>query len=399
MKRTLVTLLGRAQKQEHVTGYEEATYRFPDGKTYRRAFIGLALAHHLEPHEVVILGTAGSQWSALVEDLAGQGGEYEEARLELMSAEEAKEVGRPMLDRLAPLMGEAMNAAVRPILIGTGADERQQYAILEAVNNAVVYDGELHFDLTHGFRHLGMVGFLSSFMLERVRDLNVRKLWYGQFDAESRVADVLPLDGLMHVRRWLDALNRFDAAGDYGIFAPLLREDGVPEDKARCLEDAAFYERTLNVRDAARKIGTFLPVLDGPLPGASGLFKGRLRGHLRWAQEQALSEQQRELADLYLDRGDFLRAAMFGLEACISRICEESGVAATANYDERQSAIRERLFKKTDSRRRDYVSLSKLRNAMAHAGDDKDWERNRSTLTARDKLSSELRRTMRSFFG
>ena len=48
------------------------------------------------------------------------------------------------------------------------------------------------------------------------------------------------------MRRWLEALDRFDATGDYGVFAPLLIEDGVPEAKVECLEDAAFYERTLN---------------------------------------------------------------------------------------------------------------------------------------------------------
>jgi CRISPR-associated DxTHG motif protein len=32
------------------------------------------------------------------------------------------------------------------------------------------------FDLTHGFRHLGMVGMLSAFMLERIGRVAVRSL-------------------------------------------------------------------------------------------------------------------------------------------------------------------------------------------------------------------------------
>lgn len=398
MTRTLVTLLGRARKREGGAGYEKATYRFPDGLEVQTAFFGLALARHLNPDEIVILGTTGSLWSVLVEDLA-EGGEDEEARIELMSAEESGSVDQPLLGRLASLMERAMHAVVRPILVPAAKDESEQYAILEAVDSAVVHNGELHFDLTHGFRHLGMVGFLSSFMLERVRRLDVRGLWYGAFDMmESDVVPVLRLDGLMHVRRWLDALNRFDATGDYGVFAPLLIEDGVPADKAKCLEEAAFYERTLNVRDAARKIGTFLPLLDKTLAGASGLFRGRLAERLRWAQAQPLSEQQRKLAHQYLNRRDFVRAAMFGWEACVSRVCEEKGVSTLAFSEERQRAVEEFKGEIEGTRKLGFDSLNALRNTLAH-GTRHPWWRIQAALRDPDELSEELQRAMQRFFG
>ena len=97
---------------------------------------------------------------------------------------------------------------------------------------------------------------------------------------------------------------------------------GSPSDRA------AFYERTLNVEGiAARKLRTFEPVLDEPLRGASGLFRRRLAERLRWAREPDLAEQQRELASQYLNRRDFVRAAMFGWEACVTRVCTERGVS------------------------------------------------------------------------
>lgn len=59
-------------------------------------------------------------------------------------------------------------------------------------------NGQVSFDLTHGFRHLGMVGFLSAYMLKRVRDLSVRDLWYGALDmSRDGVTPVLRLDGLV----------------------------------------------------------------------------------------------------------------------------------------------------------------------------------------------------------
>lgn len=400
MTRTLVTLLGKARKRTGGAGYEETTYRFPNGGDERTAFFGLALAHHLTPDEIVILGTVSSMWSVLVEGLAGKGGEDEEVRIELMSAEDSGNVDQSLLDRLAPLMGRAMHAVVRPILVSAAKGESEQYAILEAIDKAVVHDGELHFDLTHGFRHLGMVGFLSSFMLERVRSLDVCGLWYGAFEMKEaeNVVPVLRLDGLLRVRRWLDALNRFDATGDYGVFAPLLIEDGVPADKAKCLEDAAFLERTLNVRDAVRKIGTFLPMLDSALAGASGLFQARLAARLRWAQAQPLSEQQRKLAHQHLNRGDFVRAAMFGWEACVSRVCEEKGVSTLAFSEERQRAIGEFKGEVEGMRKSGFESLNVLRNALAH-GTRPSLPRIQAVLKDPDALSSELRKAMQRFFG
>ena len=401
MTHTAVTILGRARKRDGGAGYEEATYRFPDGTTYRTAFFGLALARHLQPDEIVILGTTGSLWSVLVEDLAGTSGDDSEARIELIEAEDSGKVEQPLLDRLAPLMGRAMNAVVRPTLVAAARDESEQYAILKAIDAAVVQNGDLDFDLTHGFRHLGMVGFLSSFMLQGLRRLNVRGLWYGALDMKTPdgAAPVLRLDGLMRVRRWLDALDRFDATGDYGVFAPLLEEDGVPADKAGCLGAAAFLERTLNVRDAAKKIGTFLPVLDHPLAGASGLFQRRLAERLRWAQANALSEQQRKLAHLYLSRGDFVRAAMFGWEACVSQVCESRGALTPEFGEERKKAVKgfeSELRAEGGAKASAYRTLKHIRNALAHG--TRPPQHVARALRSAPSLSGALRRSLDQFF-
>jgi len=316
MSHTLVTFLGKSRHDEK-TGYRRALYQLPGerppGET---AFCGLALARHLGVDAVIILGTSGSQWSVLVENLA-RDGEEEETRLELLDAETKATITQIMLDRVAPIMGKAAGIPVTPRLIPFGVDAGEQYGILSAIAD-VVPNGEVSFDLTHGFRHFGMVGFLSAFMLERVRKLDVRALWYGALDmtdGESGITPVLELGGLTRVRRWVDALDRFDATGDYGVFAPLLIEDGVAGDKAACLERAAFHERTLNVRDAVRQLRTFLPILDEPLGDASGLFRKRLAERLRWVEGRGLAQHQRKLAFEYLERRDFMRAAVFGWEA------------------------------------------------------------------------------------
>ena len=369
MPHTLVTLLGKG-RNDAGTGYRKATYRFPDETKTETAFFGLALADHLKVDRVVILGTPSSQWGVLVEHLAAEG-EDEDARLELMDAEAKERVDQQRLDALAGLMALRAGRKVIPRLIPFGRNASEQYAILDAIA-AAVPSGTVSFDVTHGFRHLGMVGFLAAFMLERVRRLNVHDLWYGALDmTREGVTPVLKLDGMVRVRRWVEALDRFDATGDYGIFAPLLIQDGVKESKAACLERAAFFERTSNVWDAARQLGTFFPVLKKPLAslaGASGLFKDRLADRLAWAREHDIAAKQRKLARQYLDRGDYLRAAIFGLEACVTRICEAAGVdPVMAPYTDRQEEVEAfRTGAGHGTERGVYRKLNAIRNALAH---------------------------------
>ena len=187
MHHTFVTFLGRGQ-QDRETGewvYREATYEFPDTPpTQKRTdFFGLALAEHIKPDRVIILGTSGSQWGVLVDKLAPEG-EEENARLDLLEAEENQTVNYKMLEYFKPLMQRTVKpdkAEVVPLLIPFGKDEGDQYRILEVIAENVP-DGIVSLDLTHGFRHLGMIGFLSAFMLARIGKLEVRNLWYGALD-------------------------------------------------------------------------------------------------------------------------------------------------------------------------------------------------------------------------
>ncbi|MGQ9862430.1 MAG: TIGR02221 family CRISPR-associated protein [Thiobacillaceae bacterium] len=369
MTHTLVTFLGKG-RDNHDTGYRKARYRFPDDRVRETPFFGLELANYLKPKQLVILGTRGSQWGVLVENFASEG-EDEDARIELMDAEAKAQVDQNLLDRVTPLLSRAAGRTVHARLIPYGRNPEEQNAILETIDK-VVPKGSVHFDLTHGFRHLGMIGFLSAFMLERIGRLKVQGLWYGALDMmENGVAPVIQLDGLSAVQRWIDALDRFDATGDYGVFSALLIADGVPQDKAECLKAAAFYERNFNLADAKRKLNTFLPVLNQKLSGASGLFQDELRKRLDWVKKDGLSDQQRALAYQYLNRADYVRAAIFAWEAVITKECETRGYAVDDFKNGRNKASEEleeefRTGQHPDWKRDAYWTLKNLRNALAH---------------------------------
>ncbi len=389
---TLVTFLGKGQDNKR-TGYRPATYCFPDNSEKETPFFGLALADYLDADRLVILGTSGSQWGVLVENLAERG--EEERILNLIEAEIANTVDQGMLDDLADVMSRATGRTVLPRLIPFGKNKEEQYRILDTVA-ASVSNGTVNFDVTHGFRHLGMVGFLSAFMLERVRNLQVAHLWYGALDmTDSGKTPVLKLDALTRVQRWVDALNRFDAIGDYGVFAPLLIEDGVPPDRARCLEMAAFFERTSNDRDTKRKLDTFLPVLNKPLTGVSGLFQNTLKGRLEWVKEQGRATRQYKLALQHLERADFVRAAIFGLEAFITQEC------SNRNRDPDKRKDREEVTKELSTagqlsgdKYEAYQTLNALRNTMVHGTRPKKLYALESHLGDCKKLRAVMKRKL-----
>ena len=415
MSHTLVTFLGRGRQNPQALNsweYLRTRYKFPPPSvepTEETALFGMALTKHIRPDLVVILGTSGSSWSALLmenlDSLMEKGLKQTEENLieELLKAEKDQRVSEKMLDKAKGLMKRALNnIPVDPRLILFGEKKDDQYKILSTIADAVP-EGTVSLDLTHGFRHLGMIGFLSAFMLESARGLEVCDLWYGAYDrtpqegTKKGITPVLKLDGLNRVRHWINALERFDATGDYSVFVPLLITDGVPENEAKCLEHAAFYERTHRLSRATGKINTFLPELNKPLPGASGLFKDQLAKRLAWAKSGTLSIKQGKLAYQYLDRRDYVRATTFGWEALITLQCEKQGYDLE-DPDKRTSAREEFRECLNTATQRDFDILNQIRNALAHGtspthGNCKIRTRCNEMLNDEQKLRKGLKKT------
>ncbi|EGV32636.1 CRISPR-associated protein, TM1812 family [Thiorhodococcus drewsii AZ1] len=393
---TLVSFLGRA-RQDSKTGYRTANYRFANGAIHSTPFFGLALREVIAPARLVLLGTAGSMWDVLIEQFATEG-EDEELRLKLIEAATENAVDGSLLDAVTPLVERALGVPCLLRLIDYGRDAEGQARILDSIAESVS-EGHVSIDLTHGFRHLAAIGALSAFFLERVRGLTIEGIYYGALDmTENGETPVLRLDGLLNIERWLDALSRFDQNGDYGLFAPLLCADGVAPDKVQCLLDAAFFERTLNLSDARRRILTFLPVLGEPLTGVSALFRSALAKRLEWVRGAGLMAYQRRLAGFYLHQGDYVRAAILGFEAVITRECDRRKYGTQDHRNDRKPA--EEAFEaeiRTGDQPRAvgdaYWMLKNLRNALAH-GNPSALEKVRQIIASPERLPAELQRAM-----
>lgn len=396
---TFVTFLGRGRliNDPETIGYQKTTYQFPNGHQEETSFFGVALAKQIKPNRVVILGTEGSQWSVLVEEGLAHTDENQAARDKLFESEIAAKVTQDMLSDIAKLMAESFKCEVVPLIIPFGRDESEQYEILDYIadkNN--IPDGEVSLDLTHGFRHFGMLGFLSAFMLGRVRNLTVRDLWYGAFDmSQGGITPVFTLDGLDRVRHWINALEKFSVTGNYGVFSTLLIKDRVSRKSAEHLEKAAFHERSSNLSDAAKEINQFLSTSGlnrSRLPGASGLFQNRLLECLEWINLNSLSKQQAELAHQYLKRRDYVRAVIFGWEALVTKECEKNN----QNPDNPEMRGQQNVFR-GNNHSIFCRFLNEIRNALTHGTVPRSREV-KEMLKDEQKLYEGLQKAFKDLF-
>ncbi len=394
----LISLLGRA-RMDPDTGYRAATYRFPDdGRERSGPFFGLLLAEHLAVERLIVLGTAGSMWDVLVEHLArAQPGREEDERLELYEAAQAQAVTEHHLARLQPLAESITGRRVDLMLIPYARDLSEQEELLDRLAEIVQDEDVVHFDVTHGLRHLPMLSLVAAHLLEALNTrLSVEEIWYGALDlTEDGITPVLRLQGLMRLQAWIEAWRRYEDDGDYGVFADLLEQEGVESDRVAALRRAAHFERLLDLPDARRHLQHFLPVLEQPLPGAARLFARRLRERLAWVRHGDLYAHQRSLALLHLRKRDYLRAALLAVEAVLTRWMSERGEGDPNRYKDRKRA-REALKREFIEARRDelwgdYQSLEYLRNALAHATVP-DSRRLRQLLQNPERLDSELQR-------
>ncbi|MBW7657720.1 TIGR02221 family CRISPR-associated protein [Hydrogenophilus thermoluteolus] len=393
---TLISFLGKSQLDSK-TGYRTARYRMPDGTIHETAYLGLALAEHLAAERVILLGTESSMWDLLVENVAGDHA-ADELRLELFDAVKESRVTQSLLDDVAPSMAAQLGRPVASLLIPSCATFAEQQEVLTRLADHLHQSECVVLDLTHGFRHLAMLGFAAARYLVHARGVTVQGLYYGAFDmTHNGVTPVVTLDGLAHLQEWAEAFEAYEASGDFSRFAPLLVQDGFPRAAADALVRAWRLLMVSNVHDAAKSLQPVLQALGTPLSGASELFRVRLQKALRWSLESALSEKFRLLALQSLKRGDALRASIFGLEAFLAREVE-AAAGNPLDYAQRKAAdehfqAQVRDGSVPDWKREAFWLLKNVRNSCAH-GTPPSHARHAQLLRNPQQLARELEATL-----
>lgn len=379
---TLISFLGKGDPRK---GYRTATYRFNGDVAHTETFFGLALTKFLKPDRLILLGTPSSMWEIFFDREGVEG----DAMLPLIDAVAAGNVSEPLLNLPRLQLAKRLGIRVDCLLIPYARDEAEQAEILRGLA-AVLQPGErLWIDVTHGFRHLPMLALVAARYLARVVRVDVEDIYYGALEMTPPEGEtpVLRLGGLLAMLDWVDALATYDKDGDYGVFAPLLGKDGMPEGRAKLLAEAAYCERTSNPELGVKKLTRVFPSIethDGPL---GRLFRETLKERIGWFRGPARHDRELSLADAYLKRSDYLRAATFLYEAFVTRACFAAKCNDT-NAKERDDVF-DSARKKTPAAGR----LKNLRNALAHGVRSHGEQADESAKTIADE--SSLRKVLK----
>ncbi len=388
---TLISFLGRYRRDPHKrsqhASYQQASYDLGDGQLpIRTAFFGSALMERLRPQRTILLGTAGSMWDVL--DFDVESPEW----AELVEATEQEAVTQHLLDRVSTRTRGVMSGA-ELMLIGYCRDQAEQLALLGGLAERIAEGERVVIDVTHGFRHLPMLALVAARYLGHVRRAEVTKIYYGAFDMTSAegITPVLELDGLLRMLDWVEAFAAHDASGNYGVFAPLLGEDGLSAGASERLARAAHFERITNSPKARENITPLLADI-GKLGGATRLFADQLVSRLGWTRKNGRDERERALFEAYLARQDFVRSAIYLQESAISAECIRSRLDGN-DHSQREQA---RSSLKSNQA---FRALSDIRNLLAHGTFDGSYSRRATAAAQATATASELDRRLRELAG
>lgn len=380
---TLISFLGK-----QANGYRTAHYRFDAGFTREVPFFGLALAEYVQPDRLILLGTAASMWDVF---FIGETTADDEELIPLMEAAAAGTVDQAMLTSHAARLAERIGYPVSCQLIPFARDEAEQVAILSELAVSITEGEQVVLDVTHAFRHLPMLALVAARYLQHVRKVQVQDIYYGALEmTEGGDTPVLRLGGMLKMLDWVDALSSYDKDGDYSVFSTLLAADGLPEERARALESAAFQERVNHIEGARQKLSASLDAIANIKGPVGSLFRPELEARVAWVRKPERSQRELALADAYLVRRDYLRCTIFLLEGLITReVYRRKGIGNA--FKEREEAGK--ALGQDDKR---FRKLQSLRNALAHGQRSQDDE-TAKLLADENALRNALKRFIRDF--
>lgn len=371
----LIITLGRVRRPDASNGQERGSYRtlrygFSETEVSEpTAFFGQALYRHLTKHQervdrIVVLGTRGSMWDAMLEidDNALLNDDANERLFDsLLNQAQAENVDDTLLAELSEALERHFRVPVLCKAIPYGQSPDEQIDILRCFREVTEGVDSVVLDVTHGLRHLPMVALVSAFLLGNDSSpVRTAGVYYGAAELRQGgdVAPVVKLDGLLSLQEWVEAMAVQKTSGNVSRLA---RIPGLDRELSEALTKYQFFEQMNNVtqaRGCAQKIRGLL----ARLPSEGQLFKDELDRAFDWSDCQKLPIRQYRQARNAFENGDYMRSVVLLTEAMIS--AHVGTGKDILNYDVREAAKGE-LDKQCEQ---NWILLRNLRNTLAHGG-------------------------------
>ncbi len=174
-KRLLITFFGMAKD------YKETTY-FLEDKEKTTKYIADALNEFLNPDKVLIFTT-----------------------------QEAIDKNNAFKEEIEEKIGRDKTETV---LVPSGKDQKEQEEIFKKVLEEVEKynrEWEIYVDITHAFRSIPLVFFISLFYLKNFYNIKTSKIFYGAYEQrdENNRSPVIELTFLLDIIDWFNSVNMF----------------------------------------------------------------------------------------------------------------------------------------------------------------------------------------------
>jgi CRISPR-associated Csx2 family protein len=306
--------------------------------------------------KVIVLGTDGSSWDALLESTTCCRESVDELYVELGEAVAEERVAAGLLESLGPIVSEILDAETVCRLIPDASTADGQFNILSIIAGEIPEQAHLWMDLTHGFRHLPLLELFSALNLEETKEVQIEGLYYGMFEKSVEgSAPVVELSFAKELNRWTRAVYALER----GQLSALIGLPGM-ESLTDPLERLVLYEQ-LNRTDKARnEAQRLLHILrEKPLSSPAGeLCRPRLVEHFQWAEERTYCHRQFRSAEKAIRRRDYIHGIILLNETLITHALPNN--VDRLNYDKRKAVVG--TYCTTD----DHYRLRDLRNMLAH---------------------------------
>ncbi len=372
---SLIITLGRVRRFGAPEGqgrgnYRTMQYRFSETEVSEpTSFFGLALYRHLvsqhtEIDRIVVLGTRGSMWDALLEidDNALLNDATNEQLFDsLINQAQSENVDDNLLADLSDALTRHFNIPVICRAIPYGQSSGEQIDILRCFREITEGMDSVVLDVTHGLRHLPMMALVSAFLLRNdSRPVQTKGVYYGAAELRrGEVAPVVKLDGLLSLQEWVEAMAVQKASGNVSRLAEI---PGLDRRLADALRKYQFFEQMNNVTQA-RKCALEIRDRLSCLPPEGLYFRNELDRMFDWVDGGKLPIRQCRQARNAFENGDYMRAVVLLMEAVISAWVKP-GRGDILNYSVR-GAAKDELDRQGNP---NWKLLRNLRNTLAHGG-------------------------------
>ena len=151
-----------------------------------------------------------------------------------------------------PVSAALKDCGVTPrlVMIPDCRTEEELWAVFRALEANIDDGEELVFDITHGYRSLLLVGFLSAAFLQTTGKAEITRLFYGQYRSDGGPSAVLDLTPFLSILDWTTSVHAFLASLDAG---------GINRLANRTAKEAYLSGRP----DAPERLSRFAETLDG----------------------------------------------------------------------------------------------------------------------------------------